>query len=185
MTAILAINRDGQTWLASDSATFWGSLNQDIGPKYFVTKGIGIAYGGNVRSSNIIKQRIGSYKWPRRGLTEKSVREFSEWIRKIMGEAGGQKEASGDKDFPSHGYIFLVTDGRRIYSVSSDASICRHRRFFAAGAGQEYCIGVMEALYGVRGFDTESIARRAIKAAIKYSAWVGGRAHAIRIRPCT
>ena len=183
MTAILAINRNGQTWIASDSTLFWGSLKQDIGPKYFVSKGIGIAWTGPTRSSNIIERRARSYRWKTKKLDYQCVMKFAEWLRDHMLHAGAKKEAGSGDDFPDHGYLFLLTDGRKIFSINSDSAVVQHRRFFAAGAGQEYCVGVLEALYDIRGISTRAIARKAINAAIKWSAWVGGKAHARRIRP--
>jgi len=69
---------------------------------------------------------------------------------------------------------FLVASPGGIFLVSSNMSVSEFKQYYAIGSGGDYAIGAIHALYNDVQ-DPETIAQRAIHAAMDYDASCGGR----------
>lgn len=180
MTAILAIRRKGETVIASDSSIFRYNRKDDNGPKWFRGSNFWVMKSDSARATQLIEVHLQKFDAPIRWTYEDAIR-FGQWVMELMVKHGGKKEAEVG-DLPFHPLeLILATACGLLYQVSPSGYVQKIPKFVAAAAGNQYCTGVLDALYDLPGLGTEEIARRAINTALRYSPHVGGRAHVMTV----
>jgi ATP-dependent protease HslVU (ClpYQ) peptidase subunit len=68
---------------------------------------------------------------------------------------------------------FLIINAGGIFYVGSDMSVTQFESYFAIGAGSDYSLGALYALYD-GGQDAEFLARKAVEAGIAFDNRCGG-----------
>jgi len=84
-----------------------------------------------------------------------------------------------DSPFGDLDSSFLVVTPGAIHHVSSDMSVSRYECFGAIGSGSEYAWGALHAMRD-QGLDAETMARRAVEAAMTFDAYCGGEIDLLR-----
>jgi ATP-dependent HslUV protease subunit HslV len=70
---------------------------------------------------------------------------------------------------------FLVVTKDRIFYVSGDMSVTEFHKFHAIGSGCEYALGAMHVMYGDPALDAAQIAKKAVRTAMNYNIYCGGK----------
>jgi len=181
MSVVVAVRKDGQTVMASDSMSVFGHHCEDhtniastdkiltVGSSLLGITGWGL-YG------NIFNHYLSSRRTAPRLSGEREIfdfflkfwRELREKYSLVNEQANTDKEPFADLDAN-----FLVANRKGIFHVSSNLSVCGIRRFYAIGSGCEYATGAMFALYETKQ-SAEAVARKAVEAAIRFDTDCGG-----------
>ena len=180
MTIILAVNKNDETVIASDSRVSFGN---EIIP------------GDNLPVEKIIKfgdSYIGSSGW---GVYDNILADFIRSKRDtnlddaqsifsffmdlwkdlhkqyslVNDQSSGKESPFGDLDAK-----FLIVNWNGIFLVSSNMSVRKFNKYYAIGSGSSYSLGALDLLYDQK-FDAESIARRAVATAITFDNTCGGK----------
>jgi ATP-dependent HslUV protease subunit HslV len=60
-------------------------------------------------------------------------------------------------------------------------SVNRFEQFQTIGSGCDYATGALHALYDQKGLDAETLARKAVEAAIRFNIYCGGEIQVVRV----
>ena len=177
MTCILGIEHEGKVWIGSDS--FLGTdTTRDVmdRPKWFWKGPLLLAYSGDCRSAQVIEHSP-NFRVFRKSDTEDSylITVVAEGIRKRLGRVAAVKTTQSVESSQAE---FIMAFRGKLYTVQEDLSIIRSKHgYVASGAGQEFALGALAALYG--DVAPEECMRRALEAAGKHSSQVCAPYHVI------
>ncbi len=177
MSVCAAIRKNGETWIASDAQAESGNDRLWVGAKWerlpfgaVMIAGHALYYGLMNEFSRSAKH-IGSI----RSLKE-ARRFFWEFARSDVVEAVSGGEAGDILDFQA-----LLVTPKETYRCHGDLTVTKSRfSFDAIGSGAEVAIGVMDSL-AETPLDAKTILERAVKAAIRHTAYCGGRVFETKI----
>lgn len=188
MSAIVAIQKNGQTVMASDSLIcFGGTTIRDeenhSDPK--VTK-IGKTFCGMAgwgKYGNILTAHLKETK----NVKLTNEHDIFLFFHTLWGElhekyglVNEQCDDQTDSPFGELDSSFLLANSSGIYYVSSHMSVTKFHKYFAVGSGQDVCLGAIHALYDL-DFPAEKIATAAIHAAVSLEQHCGGRVNLFTI----
>ncbi|MCP5151601.1 MAG: hypothetical protein H6983_14800 [Ectothiorhodospiraceae bacterium] len=188
MSIAVAVRKDGQISLVTDSQTNMGS--ERVPPENFAdTKRctIGdahVAATGWSLYSNILDDVLSRRRRLPRLDDELSIFKFFNELWKILHDDYSfvkDQSGEGDSPFGSLDSSFLIASPRGLFSVSSDLSVTRYQRYFAIGSGAPVALGAVHALYDGDG-DAETVASRAAQAAIAHDIYCGPPLNVITVR---
>ena len=86
------------------------------------------------------------------------------------------KDQSSEEDPSPFGDLdatFLITNPNGIFYVSSNMSVSKFEKYFAIGAGSNFSLGTLYALYDL-DFSAEEIARKSVESAMEFNIYCGG-----------
>lgn len=83
------------------------------------------------------------------------------------------RAAAEDTPFADLDTEFLVVHRQGIFHVASHLAVAEFQRFYAIGAGADYALGALHALYD-QDLDASALARRAVETAMAFSPDCGG-----------
>lgn len=181
MSIVVAVKKGSEIVIASDTKTFFGSntVSTDnhqvqkfckIGESYLAFTGPGLYH-------NILEDMLA-----RRGkVSLKDRQSIFSFFMKLWKElhqnypfVQDQCDRDDHSPFGDLDASFLVVNRRGIYFVASDMSITEFDRYFAIGHGADFSLGALHALYDDKKLDAKTLAERAVKAALEFSAYCGG-----------
>ena len=180
MTIILAVSKNDETVIASDSRVAFGNeiipgdnlpIEKIIkfGDSYIGSSGWGVY-------DNIMADFIRSKKDANLEDTQGIFSFFMElWkdLHKhysfVNDQSSGKESPFGDLDAK-----FLIVNWNGIFLVSPNMSVRKFNKYYAIGSGSSYSLGALELLYDQK-FDAEAIARRAVATAITFDNTCGGK----------
>jgi len=79
-----------------------------------------------------------------------------------------------DSPFGDLDASFLIINKSGIFNVASDTSVAQFKKYYAIGAGCDFSLGAIHALYDT-GLNAEQIGRKAVEAATALNMHCGGR----------
>jgi len=174
MTAIIAVKKDGEVSIASDSLGSGNYTKQSYGSKLIKGSNFVIGYSASYRTAGIIEDNLDKFKAPEK-WNIKEARRFAEWLRKIMMKYGAKKEGAAE-DMPRHPVLLVMATKDKIFRFQVDYSVLEHRQFGATGSGNMFLEGAAHALYD-SNLDASEIVKEAIKAACDLSPSCGRPIH--------
>ena len=180
MSVAVALSKQGQIALATDSQTSFGA--ERVPPenksevKYMKVGAAYIASTGWTLYSNILRDVLRRRKGvPRLDDEDRIFTFFNElWhvLHKRYSFVNDQADEGDSGPFGSLDSSFMVVGSRGIFSVSSDLSVTRFERYFAIGSGAQVALGAMHARYA--GDETAGdIVGAAVEAAIAHDIYCG------------
>lgn len=182
MTCIVALEHDGKAYLGSDS--FLGSAlikDQTDRPKFFKKgEGFYVAFAGGLRGAQIIEHGI-SFRKMRSNETEEAylVTEVASKLQQQFTKAGANIKSEDSVDH--HDADFIICLNGKVFSLQDDYSVCRSNHgFVAVGAGQDFALGCLAAIYHTKQ-DPKKKIQRALEIAAAFSPQVCGPFHVIEV----
>jgi ATP-dependent protease HslVU (ClpYQ) peptidase subunit len=179
MTIILAVSKDNETVMASDTRITYGSeiipgdnLAVDkiikIGGSYIGSSGWGVY-------DNILADYLHDKNAVQLDGAQSIFLFFMDLWRDLHKRYSFVNDQSGGKDSPFGDLDakFLIANSSGIFLVSSNMSVRKFNKYYAIGSGSSYSLGAMNVLYD-GDHDAMSIARRAVEAAITFDNACGG-----------
>ncbi len=179
MTIILAVNKNNETVMASDTRITYGSeiipgdnLVVDkvirIGGSYIGSSGWGIY-------DNILADYLSNKTGVQLDGTQSIFSFFIDLWADLHKRYPFVNDQSGDKDSPFGDLDakFLIANSAGIFLVSSNMSVRKFNKYYAIGSGSSYSMGALHVLYD-EDLDAEQIARKATAAAIAFDNDCGG-----------
>jgi ATP-dependent protease HslVU (ClpYQ) peptidase subunit len=188
MTVVVAVRKGSRVVLAADTQNNFGSNKmpadnhriskiRKIGSAYLGTAGWGVY-------DNILDDLLAR----RKGISlkdEKAIFSFFLGLWKALHKdysfVNDQCDKEDDSPFGDLSSTFLVVNGQGIFYVSSDMSVSRFEKYFALGSGADFSLGALHALYG-RDLDAETLARKAVSAAVAFNVHCGGEVEVKKIK---
>src|SRR5512145_1336502 len=180
MSIALAIQKDGELIVASDTLTSFGHTKvppvlhaaqkvRRVGASWLAATGWGLYE--NILDDVLARRRnvrLGS----REQIFDFFLRLWGDLHKKysFVNDQIDEKEAGPFGNLDS---TFLVAGRSGIYYVGPDMSVTKVEHYFAIGSGAQFALGSLHALHGSK-LDTEAIARRAVEAAIAFDTYCGG-----------
>ena len=86
------------------------------------------------------------------------------------------KDQSNEEDPSPFGDLdatFLIVNPNGIFYVASNMSVSKFEKYFAIGAGSNFSLGTLYALYDL-DFSAEEIAKKSVESAIAFNIYCGG-----------
>lgn len=180
MSIAVAVRKNDEIVLATDSATSFGSLQLDTSnhaaSKVITAGDVHIAGTGWSKYDNILRDYIERSRKKIDLTNEAGIFKFFHrlWtdLHEYYSFVNDQVE---DKDTPfgdlDSSFLVVAEDG--IFYVASDMSVTELKRFFAIGSGQDYALGACHTLIDSELTATE-IATRAVEAACAFDVYCAG-----------
>ena len=178
MSVVVAVRKEGRVVIAGDGLTTSGAHrlppeNHTVVKHRRVGKTLLGATGwtlyGNILDDYLVDKRVGTFR------DEAAVLRFFVRFWRVLKDRYTlvNDQPTEDKtpfaDIDAH---FLLANRHGIFQVSSDLSILRCERFMAIGAGSDYALGALDALWP-REDDPVVLAKAAVTTAIRYHANCG------------
>ena len=179
MSVVVAVAKDGHAAIASDSQVNFGDLVvppanhqatkiRRLGRSY-------LAVTGWALYENILNDFIDPKKPPSLA-GETQIYQFFLRLWKALHDRYGFVNDQCEEQHSPFGDLaaaFLVANRSGIYSVASDMSVTRFERYYAIGAGNDFALGALHALYDL-DLTAPVLAERAVAAAIAFNPFCGG-----------
>ena len=186
MSIVLAVKKNHEIVVAADSQTNFGSQvvtfdNHSVSKIRSVADSL-LASTGWSLYDNIFDDFL-ERNSPKTLADRKAIFSFFLKLWREMGEKYSLVNEQCNEDDSPFGDLdasFLVVNRSGIFHISSDMSVVDFRQYYAIGSGSDYSMGAMHALYN-QDLDAETIARRAIEAAIALNVYCGGETQVHKI----
>lgn len=174
MTTIAVVRKDGGIAIAADTMTKWGSGKETA--DYIVNHGKLLQVGdtwlgltGNATFKTILRDYFSRPKVRARFDTPLEI--FRTWqALHVALKRDYHLLATGHDDEPLESTRFdaLIANRHGIFGVVAHRTVQEFARYYAFGSGSSYAMGALHALYGSRGIDAETLARRAVETAAEF-----------------
>jgi ATP-dependent protease HslVU (ClpYQ) peptidase subunit len=187
MSIALAIEKNGELILAADTLTSFGHTKvppalhaadkiRRVGSSFLATTGWGLYE--NILDDVIARRRnikLGS----REQIFDFFLRLWNDLHKKysFVNDQIDEKEAGPFGNLDS---TFLVAGRAGIFYVGPDMSVTKVKSYFAIGSGAPFALGSLHGQFDTK-LDAETIARRAVEAAIAFDTYCGGEAQIHRL----
>lgn len=156
MTCIVGIEHDGVVTLAADSrlSDMDSHIYQNMVSTKVWTSGEWVYGGcGSLRGLQILRYIFAAPQLPDEDdadtMEEYLVNYWSEELRETFSDAGHQKMKHEVQTTPNTWFMFGIRG--RLYLMMYDYAVYRiDRGFQAVGSGEQYALGALEALKGVK-----------------------------------
>jgi len=179
MSIVVAIKKDNQIVMASDSQTNFGSQIVTFdNHSTFKIRSVGsalLAATGWSLYDNILDDFLAKQK----DVNLQDKRALFSFFLKLWGELQekyslvNQQCNDDDSPFGDLDASFLVANKNGIFHISSDMSVIEFKKYYAIGSGSDYSLGALYSLYD-QPLDAETIARKAIDVAKAFNIYCGG-----------
>lgn len=187
MSVVVAVAKDDRVAIASDSQVNFGDLVvppanhqamkiRRLGRSY-------LAVTGWALYENIFNDFIDP-KRPPSLAGERAIYQFFLRLWKALHDRYGFVNDQCEEQHSPFGDLaaaFLIANRTGIFSVASDMSVTRFERYYAIGAGNDFALGALHALYD-EPYPAEVLAQRAVAAAIAFNPFCGGEIQVHQIR---
>ena len=187
MSIALAVEKNGELIVASDTLTSFGHTKvppvlhaakkvRRIGASFLAATGWGLY-------ENILDDVLTRRKNLRLGTREQIFDFFLRlWgdLHKRYSFVDDQIDEKESGPFGNLDSTFIVAGRTGIFYVGPDMSVTEVQHYFAIGSGAQFALGALHALHGTK-LDAETIARRAVEAAIDFDTYCGGEVQIKRV----
>jgi ATP-dependent HslUV protease subunit HslV len=187
MSIALALEKDGELILAADTLTSFGHTKvppvlhtadkvRRVGAHFLATTGWGLY-------ENILDDVLARRPNPKLGSREQIFAFFLRLWSDLHKKYSFVDDQIDDKESGPFGNLdstFIVAGPSGIHYVGPDMSVTEVRHYFAIGSGAQFALGALHALFGTK-LDAETIARRAVEAAVAFDTYCGGETQIHRV----
>ena len=186
MSIAVAVRKDDEIVIATDSITSFGSLQLDqsnhAAPKVVTIGDVHIAGTGWSKYDNILRDYVDRSRKKIELTTETGIFKFfhrlwtdlHEHYSFVNDQVDDKETPFGDLDSS-----FLIAAPTGIFYVSSDMSVTEMKRYFAIGSGQDYALGACYTLIDGQ-LNAAEIADRSVRAACAFDVYCGGETSVYR-----
>lgn len=182
MSIAVAVRKGNEIVIAADCLSVFGGLRvspenhraekiRKVGASYLATTGWGLY-------DNILDHFLASKKKLPALSDKNSIFSFFIKLWKelhdryhMVNDQAAEEEKSPFGDIDA---TFMVINPDGIFQISCDLSITEFTQYYAIGSGSDFALGALHVLYDVEGCDAETLARRAVEAAIAFNVNCGG-----------
>jgi ATP-dependent protease HslVU (ClpYQ) peptidase subunit len=187
MSIVVGVRKQGQTWVAADTQSSFGSNRVPI-ENGGVTKlrRIGRAVVGTTGwgiYENILDDFLAEGKHPPLGARGEIFTFFLE-LWKALHEhypfVNDQSERD-DSPFGNLDASFLVANPSGLYYVASDLSVTPFQQYCAVGSGADFSMGAAYVLYPTE-LGADEIARRCVETASSFNLYCGGPVELLEVK---
>jgi ATP-dependent protease HslVU (ClpYQ) peptidase subunit len=174
MTTLAVVRKKGRIAIAADTLTKWGTTRESatyianhekiirVGDSY-------VALTGTTTFTLILRDWFASLdKPPRLDSVQDIFRTWQELHAAMKERYFLLPTEDKEDDLESSRIHVLIANPRGIFGVGAHRTVQEFTRFYAYGAGAEYAMGALWALYGQPDLDAETLARKAIECAIEF-----------------
>ncbi len=188
MSVVVAVRKGSEIVMAADTQTSFGDVRvpSDNLRAHKIAR-IGAAYLGKTGwglYDNILGDFLKSRKRPAL-TTEKGIYAFFMQLwRELHEKYAFVNDQCHEKDSP-FGDIdaaFLVVNRGGIFHVASDMSVTKFEKYYAIGAGNDFALGALHALYDDRRYDAAELAFRSVVTASAFKMYCGGEVDVVKVR---
>jgi len=180
MSIAVAVRKQDQIVLATDTVTSFGSLQLDTdnhaASKVITVGSVHIAGTGWSKYDNILRDYIERSRKKIELTDEAGIFRFFHRLWSDLHEyysfVNDQVEEK-DTPFGDLDSSFLILAPTGIFYVASDMSVTELKRYFAIGSGQDYALGACHTLID-SDLDAAQIAGKAVEAACAFDVYCGG-----------
>jgi ATP-dependent protease HslVU (ClpYQ) peptidase subunit len=179
MTIIAAASDGRHAAIASDSYGTNGSWGQQChGSKLRRYKWGAMGYTGSYRTLQAVGDSLEEVKSIE---SAKGMARFVETLEAALKAKGWKGE--GDKSLPVNQDVafLLISAGGKIWTVQGDLAFLRCKGYASVGSGGSVALGALAMADGL-GWHPKSLAREAVKVAIKHNAGCGGRVYTMETK---
>jgi ATP-dependent HslUV protease subunit HslV len=187
MTVVLAVTKDNETVMASDTRITFGSEIVpgdnlavekiiEIGGSYIGSSGWGVY--DNILADFLHDKNNAQLDDPRSIFLffMELWHDLHKRYSFVNDQSSGKDSPFGDLDAK-----FLIANMKGIFLVSSNMSVRKFNKYYAIGSGSSYSLGALDVLYP-GDLDAEGMARRAAAAAITFDNNCGGEIDIRKVR---
>ncbi|NQU44759.1 hypothetical protein HQ520_15830 [bacterium] len=187
MSIVVAVTKDNQTVIASDSQTTFGNLRlpvdnhvarkiRPVGPAWLASTGWG--FYEDIFDDFISRKRVSGL------ANRKAILSFFLNLYRDLHERYGMVNDQANNDdkspFADLDSSFLVVNRQGIFSISSDMSITPFRKYYAIGSGSDFALGALQVLFD-HDLTAEELAYKAVETAISLDVHCGGEIDVQRV----
>lgn len=174
MTTIVVVRKERGIAIAADTMTKWGSGKETA--DYVVNHGKLLQVGdtwlgltGSATFKTILRDYFSRPKVRARFDTPLEIFRTWQALHTAL-KSDYQLLATGHDDEPLESTRFdaLIANRHGIFGVVAHRTVQEFSRYYAFGSGSNYAMGALHALYGERGIDAETLARRAVETAAEF-----------------
>jgi ATP-dependent protease HslVU (ClpYQ) peptidase subunit len=178
LTVIAAARTARSVTIGCDSiATSEDGVQGDVGTKLVEFPWGAVGSTGGIRPLQVAEEALADLD------AVETKRQALALVRALRGAlvAAGWRGASSSR-MPELPDLTLLIIGRRgaIWTVQSDLSLIRSRKYAAVGSGEAVALGAMHALH--RSSSSPVLVEAAVRAAIAHQSDCGGRLHRVEYR---
>ena len=182
MSIIVAVRKDGQTAMASDSLLTFGDkqvpLDNIRGRKMRRVGKALLGIAGWSVYEDIFDHYLAGHPDTRMGTRREVFSSFLALWHTLHDRYPFVRDQHEDAESPfgELDSTFLIANAEGLYLVTSDLGVTAFEQYYAIGSGAEYSLGALHPLYGT-DLDAEALARRAVTTAIAFDVHCGGDVH--------
>ena len=188
MSVVVAVRKGNTIALAADTQTSFGDVRVPVDNlRAQKIARIGSAWIGKTGwgiYDNIISDFLRTRRRPALADERGIYAFFLQLWRELHDKYGFINDQCREKDSPFGDLdaAFLVVNRRGIFHVASDMSVTRFAKYYAIGAGNDFALGAMHALYDDRRYDAAALARRAVDTAAAFKLYCGGDTDLVTVK---
>lgn len=189
MSIAVAVNKGDRIVLAADTQTTFGTFR--LSPEHHRAakiRRIGtalVATTGWSLYEQIFDDLLAGRKRPPSLASRASIFKFFMKLWDLLHDkysfVNDQAHSDENSPFGDLDSSFLIVNRAGIFYVASDMSITQFEKYFAIGAGCDFAMGSLHALYDGKA-GAESLARSAVSAAIDFNATCGGEIDVMSVK---
>ncbi len=188
MSIVVAVNKDNSIVIASDTQDNFGS-NKVSYDNYSAKKitTVGDAYIAST-GWGLYEDIFDDYLTTNKNIPLNTKAEIFSFFMKFWKElhehynfVNDQTNEEDDSPFGGLDSTFLIANPHGIFYVSANMSVTKFEKYFAIGAGADFSLGTIYALYDLE-CHAEEIVRRAIESAMTFNIYCGGEIDLYKVK---
>ena len=188
MSIVVAVTKNNQTFMASDTLTCFGDSQQisNINSPCEKIRRLGPVILGSTGWAiydDILDNYLANNPQPQLSDRKTIFAFFLDFWKALHDRYTFVNDQSQAKDAPFGDLdsSFLIANANGIFKVSHDMNITHFNQYYAIGCAEEYALGAMQILYQQDG-DAQSIAKRAVQTAIEFDVHCGGEITVLQVQ---
>lgn len=187
MSVVVAVRKGGTIAMAADTQTSFGDVRVPVDNlRARKISAVGDAWLGKTGwglYDNILMEFLRGKERPSLSDDRGIYRFFLQLWRELHDKYGFVNDQCREKDSPFGDLdaAFLVVNRRGIYHVASDMSVTTFAKYYAIGAGNDFALGALHALYDDPRYDAATLARRAVETANAFKLYCGGEVDVVTV----
>jgi ATP-dependent HslUV protease, peptidase subunit HslV len=188
MSVVVAVRKGNTIAMAADTQTSFGDVRIPIdnlrARKITQVKGAWVGKTGWGLYDNIFADFLSARRRPPLTSEKGIYRFFLQLWRTLHEKYAFINDQCREKDSPFGDLdaAFLVVNPSGIYHVASDMSVTKFTKYYAIGAGNDYALGALHALYDDSRYDAQTLARRAVETASTFKMYCGGEVDVVTVK---
>lgn len=171
MSTVVAVRKGSQVAIGADTLCMHGHTRQDAKLienhcKMLRYRGSHFAIVGHAAWDLVLGHHLASLDEPADLSSREAIFAFALELHEALTETY-HLQTDGNSDFESSKLSCLIAGKHGIFGLYSCRSVDEFSQYYALGAGSEYALGALEALYS-RLTSPAAIARGALEAAARF-----------------